>query len=668
MLKEGFFRHITAGTSQQQDGLCSEASEMIAVDYETVQGGEGKHDTPVIETAKAVDNRDNRGQQGKRVVIINLSRARGGGEDGEDEGDGQGLAQGGWRRTVTRGERRKKSSVWSMLLLLLVLQVVKGVHDVRMNEVRVLLEKSVIVVKQKYDIMEVRVQLRKIRIEHGKFEKIAMDTKDPLTKSLREEIAKVHGEKIYALEGQFAGILQTHGLDPLENEMDRTAGSVRGNMLKRFANGSRDERGLFDFLGNVQEVLIGTTSHSTQKKTNDMIVRLAKNSADMAQGMLGLLELDKKLGHMIKNNAIGIVEMGKAIYDMRNRAATLRSNMIDLIWTLKYEVVQNENLWAIERSLNEVLGIIRAGKEGRLDEKLFSNDEVTKILRHVTHMALELGGQTVVSQDIRNVLHKHNHVMTTITATSVAQAIRFPVVTFADVYYQKTRHEWPRFYLERPGGTGKIFLARDVRVSKGCDKYGEWHVCEHREATTWAKGDVYVVEGEDNRFTYHSGVNATSRVTVTCGNHATQKSVPSQGFFKLPSSCAARIRDVFEIKHAPVRKHADRDVLSTVKFHTEKTDSLLAALPTEQRHLARLHARKFELLEKKIEGEHIEIDQQIEEKRKKISHIKGNFEKIEAEAIWTQVMSFGASGVGGIALMGLLVLVCYFCFLANCKK
>ena len=57
----------------------------------------------------------------------------------------------------------------------------------------------------------------------------------------------------------------------------------------------------------------------------------------------------------------------------------------------------------------------------------------------------------------------------------------------------------------------------------------------------------------------------------------------------------------------------------------------------------------------------------INESAAEVQEIEGDFSEIATAHYWTRNVSVGAGGVGIIALVIVMAVICYFCFLARCR-
>ena len=535
---------------------------------------------------------------------------------------------------------------------------------------KVLVEINAILVRHSFDLHEVIAALATAKAEQEIFRGIAKETRITFLQKLRMETANQHFAVTSELESEFIELINAHGgkLDIPEAKIANQQNPVRtrGRLHLEI---KRVDRGLFDFMGDIAEAVIGVPSADTQKKTESMIRKLANLDKQVARVMNTIVHSEKEHGDMIQSNQLALINMRQAVQNLTNEANDVGETLEGLTWTMRYTNRMDANLWVLQKKFDEAMSILRAVKRGRVDENLFSAAEADKVFAEVGRAAMHLGGQTIHGDGAKDWLYKTEHVVTTISRGKITQTVRFPVVLFSETMYQQKRPagSWPPFYLHVPGNRMRLYVEGNVHASKICEQLGQWHICALRGARTYADG-AYVVEGEDGAFQYNTGTSKNETLEIKCPGTINAEIIPSTGHFTIAPHCSAEVKAIFAIAKEPALIHGSSNtVRDRLTFQTDEIDELLAKLPTYHRRLEFHKGKNLKHLAEQIHSNHTRLSKAFDESLGDVAIIDNTLQSVASTLFWTKDWTFGLGSVAIIALIIVCVLVVYFCFLARCK-
>ena len=529
-----------------------------------------------------------------------------------------------------------------VLVVLLLLE-----RPMQLESVKVLLEKEVILVRHSLDVHKVRVALKTALEENEIFLNIAKHTQIEDMRDLRLDIATVQKNRLRYIEIEMQEMMHAHGatMDELKVNYDATKQHPAVAMEKArslalavdeisLKDLFRKARGLLDLGGELLEAIVGTPSARTHKKTVEMIEKLGRAQLKMADGLIGVLNTEKQLGGMIKDTRLSLLHLQQAELKTKNILTRHRDQSRQLMWTLMYKSNADSNVWALSQKLAEIRGILRSGKQGRMDEKLFGPKELHEILLKVQQEAARMGGDSVYAKETTmEALYKIPHVITTLTSELITQTVRFPVVDFDAEMEQQIQQSWPAFFLTPAGGEGKMYLMDDVTESAECDAISDWYVCSHRPAITWASAsDAYIVEERENSFRYMLPPPLNeSDVYVTCGRSVIRITTGKTKTFDLHNDCSASIPQGFTVAEGA---QLNVDTLSNLedglKFTFERENALLDRLPPLHRLIQLNSKEAIQQLVREIDENNTQMMDFIDEGTSKAVQIKKDLSSITA--------------------------------------
>ena len=549
----------------------------------------------------------------------------------------------------------------------------------------VLLEKNIILVRQSFNVMQVRVALVSLKEDQQAFAKIADKTGEGLLRDLRQNMATLYETKIGILESSFRGMMEGHG-EPMK-ELTITYNSKVRRVVEKVVNRveetfddynslaalARQSRGLFNYIGRLAETLIGTPSAKTQHKTEEMLDRLRQAEEALGGEIVGIIQVEKEHGDMIASNQLSLVKMEKEMQSYRTAVQRQSSLLLGLVWTLRFQANMNDNLWAMQAKEHELLAIFRSGKLGRPDENLFSPAETYKILLRVEKEAAKLGGQSVYGTDTLWWLQHASHVLTSLTPDKITQTVRFPVVNVAEVYMQKKVSGWPPAYLHKSDTETRMYLELAVEEHALCEEIGEKFVCALRAAKTWhPQGGAYIVEIGRHVFQYDTRKEENITLQLNCRGEVARKTALHKGSFDLHAQCSASVSELFAVAQGPPAQQSQANVDDGIKFHFDTDETLLRNLPPVNLLIQQKTDREIlqlDLLTQKILANHTRLANELESSREAVEDVKGNVRHVESAHGDTRIATYVNSSAGVIFMIFIIaVIVCCICMCIKASK